>query len=109
MPNRTIAIGTRDQVRAFRGAGVEVVTITNAKEAKAALREQSLDPSVALILISEYLAADIQEELDDIRSRSTAIVLVIPSHKGSQHPSLLELKTLIEHSIGVDMIGKLDT
>lgn len=74
-----------------------------------ALREHALENPATLVLLSEPLAQQMAEQLREIRSRSRAIVLVIPSHRGKAHTSLHEMKALIERSIGVDMIGRIES
>ncbi len=109
MPERIVAIGERDQVRAFRAVGVEVVPVANLDEAIQALRQHAVDDPATLVLLSEPLAQEMAEQLQEIRSRSRAMLLVIPSHRGTAHASLREMKALIERSIGVDMIGKIES
>jgi len=108
MSSRVVAIGERDQVRGFRSAGVDTVPVKKPDDAARALQESIRDPAVALILLTESLANQMGPALKQARARSAAAILIVPSHRGSHHTSLMEMKALIEQSIGVDMIGKIE-
>ena len=108
MPEQVIAIGEPEQVRGFRSAGVQIAPVKSSSEALQTLQLHARDREVVLILITETVAAQLGHALAELRQRSHAMILVVPPHQEGRHASLLEMKSLIEHSIGVDLIGKIE-
>jgi V/A-type H+-transporting ATPase subunit F len=101
---RIVAVGEKDLVLAFRGAGANLEIVTSGDQLEEVLTKLSKDSSVALVLVTESVAAKGTDAITDFRLRSSIPILVVPSHEGSQHLSILEMKKYVERAVGVDMI-----
>jgi len=101
---KVVAVGEKDLILAFRGAGAELEPVTSGAELEEVLRKLSKDSSVALVFVTESIASKGMEAIRDFRLRGGSTLLVIPSHEGSEHLSLLEMKRYIERAVGVDII-----
>ncbi len=105
---RIVAVGEKDLILAFRGAGADLEKVTSEAELEEVLTKLSKDSSVALVLVTESIAAEGMEVIRNFRIRTSIPLLVVPSHEGSQHLSILEVKRYIERAVGVDMIKDIE-
>ncbi|HNY85483.1 MAG TPA: V-type ATP synthase subunit F [Candidatus Hydrogenedentes bacterium] len=104
--SKAVAIGERGLILGFKGVGVTVVPVEGAEAFKVELMRAARDPEVALVLVTETSAALDPEALKEFRALSAAILTTIPTHQGSTHFSFQEMRSAVERSIGVDMLGK---
>lgn len=103
---RAVIIGERSLIMGFKGAGFEIAPVQDAEGFHRELMTRSRDPDVALILVTESMAAEAAHVIEDARANRGAIVCIIPTHEGSKHISYQLMKKSIERSIGVDILGK---
>lgn len=104
--SRAVVVGERSLILGFKGVGFEVVAAADGAALAVELTALARDPEVRLVLVTESVAAEAPEALKHFREMSTAILSTIPTHKGSQHLGFREMRSMVEHSIGVDMLGK---
>jgi len=80
---RSIVIADEDTVLGFRFAGVEGRVVETPAEALAALTECARLPDVGMVLLSERIAADIRDAVDEIRFHaSLPLITEIPDSEG---------------------------
>jgi V/A-type H+-transporting ATPase subunit F len=103
---RIVALGPAEDALPYAAMGAELRETAAAGELGAALDELARDPSLALVLVPESQAAEAVEEIEGFRSRSRAALLVLPVSTGAEGLALAEMKTFLEHAIGVDLITK---
>ncbi|HPO16977.1 MAG TPA: V-type ATP synthase subunit F [Candidatus Hydrogenedentes bacterium] len=102
--SKAAVIGERSLVLGFKGAGFEIVHADDVRSASRALAALSRRTEIGLVLITEALAAEMPEEMKQFREVSAAILTSIPTHLGSRHLSLAEMRKTIEHAVGVDIL-----
>ena len=79
---RGYVIGDEDLVLGFRLIGIKGTIVISSGEALKVLRriiEEKKDGE--LIFISEDFSSQIQEELDEIRSKSNSLIIEVPGRK----------------------------
>lgn len=103
---RIIALGPAEEALPYLAMGAELRETTGARELGEALAALSRDPSVGVVLVPENQAELAAEAIKDFRERSAAALLVLPVSTGSRGLALAEMKTFLEHAIGVDLITK---
>ena len=103
---RAVAVGEKHMILGFRGVGFEVVPVQNRAELQEALARLARDGDVGLVVVTESMAAESGEFLEEFRERSAAVLTVIPGHAGSGHVSFEEMRKTVERSLGVDILGK---
>ncbi len=103
---RIAAVGERHLILGFKGVGFEIIPADDKDVLRRELMLLARDPETALVLVTESLAAESPETIEDFRATSAAILIVIPTHEGSRHVSFNMMKSLVEKSIGVDILGK---
>lgn len=103
---KIVALGPREEIVGLATIGVTPVPVESAEEFGEALAAQSADPAVRIILVSETVANDAQEQIGALRRPDAPVVLLIPSHRGSAGLAPAWMKHGMEQSIGVDMITR---
>ncbi len=103
---RIIALGKAEDTLPYAAMGAELMETATAGELSAALSELSRTRSVAMVLIPENMAEEVAEHIENFRLRSSAALLVLPVSTGARGLALAEMKTFLEHAIGVDLITK---
>ncbi len=103
--SRAVAIGEKHEVLGFKGAGFEIIPVSNAQVLSRELGELSREHDVALVLVTEELAIEAESAINEFRERSSALLTVIPNHAGSRHTSFEAMRKAVERSMGVDILG----
>lgn len=104
--SRAIALGERAFVLGFKGVGFEIVPAKDGESASRELARIARERDVALVLVTESIAAEATEAIESFRQTCPTVLTTIPTHLGSSHTSFLEMRRAVEKSIGVDMLGK---
>ena len=94
-------IGGRETVMGFTALGLEVCPVSDAAEAKQALRTltRSRD-DVAIIYIEEGLAAELSQEIDKFKDSPKPAIILIPGREGSLGLGLTALNDAVECLVG---------
>lgn len=103
---KAYVIGEKSLIQGFKSAGFEICHALTTEDLRRELQRIHQEGKAGIILITEDLAKEGKDVIKDFRLINSAVVTVIPTHKGSEHLSFKELKRQIEYSIGVDMLGK---
>jgi vacuolar-type H+-ATPase subunit F/Vma7 len=103
---KIVAIGPSDELSFLTSVGVECVPLQPDGDLESELRRQAAAPSVGLIIVSESVAQGRHGVIAQVRRDGKAVVLVVPSHRGSTDATLAFMKHVLEQSIGVDLISK---
>jgi V/A-type H+/Na+-transporting ATPase subunit F len=101
-----VALGQRHHILGFKGVGFEIVAVDDSAGLERELVLLARDPEVALVLLTEDMAVEAPEAVENFRSKSRAVLTVIPTHEGSRHMSFQEIRRSVEKSLGVDILGK---
>jgi V/A-type H+-transporting ATPase subunit F len=94
-------IGDEDTVRGFRLAGVDGQIVSNDQEAKQALERVVGRRDVGVIMITDAVAADVREQVDEIRLQCEQPLLVeIPGPLGPIS-GRKSLRQLVQEAVGI--------
>ena len=98
-------IGGRETAVGFTALGLEVCPVSDAAEAKQALRTltRSRD-DVAIIYIEEGLAAELSQEIDKFKDSPKPAIILIPGREGSLGLGLTALNDAVERAIGTNIL-----
>lgn len=103
---KAVAVGEKHLILGFKGVGFEVVPVDDREKFASILNTLCRDAEVCLIVITESIASGSEKVIEEFRSRSSAILTIIPTHEGSTHRSFQEMRKSVERSLGVDILGK---
>jgi len=104
--SKAYIVGEKPLILGFKGVGFDIIHAADGDSLTRALGQLLRDRDASIVLITESLAAENPEALNNFRANSAAIVTTIPTHKGSTHIGFSEMRHMVEYSIGVDMLGK---
>lgn len=104
--SKAYVVGEKSQILGFKGVGFEIVHADDADSLARAMGQLLRNNDAAIVLISETVARENRDAIENFRQNSKAIITTIPDHKGSSHLGFNEMRRLVEYSIGVDMLGK---
>ena len=94
-------IGDEDTVRGFRLAGVEGRAVTGPAQAAEALAAAATGAGVAVVLITQELAADMRAQVDAFRlERDRPLVVEIPGPQGPL-AGRQSLRQLVHAAVGI--------
>ena len=102
--SRMVAVGNRAFVTAMTGVGAESFRCEDAAEFEDALRRIALRADVRLVFAAEPLAEGAPEAVDAFRRRSSAALLTLPLLPSDRHPSLEQVRKLVEQATGASLI-----
>ncbi len=103
---RAVAVGERHLILGFKGVGFEIVGCIDGNGLQTELGRLSREADVALVLVTESMAREAPDAIEQFRERSRAMLSIIPTHEGSEHYNFQIMKKMVERSIGVDILGK---
>lgn len=103
---RAVAVGEKHLILGFKSVGMEVLSATEPDAFHREVMHLARDSDVGLVLVTESMAAQSPQTIQDFRANSSGVLVVIPSHEGSQGFSFEEMRKSVERSIGVDILGK---
>lgn len=97
-------IGGRDTVMGFRALGLSTFPVTNADEAKKALKAAASDESYAIIYIEENFAVEIKSEIDKYKDSPSPAIILIPGRDGSLGTGTAALYDAVERAVGTNIL-----
>lgn len=103
---RIAAIGEKDLIIGFSCLGVDLIPVQSKMDTETALRRISHERDLALVLITETAADLCRDMIPDLREKSPAVILIIPSHEGSRGISMTEMRRSIERAVGINILDK---
>jgi len=103
---KLVAIGPRDEMLYLRGAGMQFVPLEAGEDLEEPLRRGARDAAVGLTLVSETAAEGKLDMIDELRRATGAVILVVPSHRGSTGSTTAHMRRVLELSVGVDLLGE---
>ena len=103
---RIVALGPEQEIAGLASIGVELVPVESGGELGEALEEQTRDPGARIVLVSESVAEGARDVVADMRSRTGAVIALVPSHRGPRGMAVEWIRRAMEQSIGVDMISE---
>ncbi len=106
MTDKIAIIGDIDTVVGFRLAGILKSDIpTDPASTRRALLDFSRDSDVSIIIITEPLAEDIRENIEEISQRPYPVIVEIPEKSGRLAKKESPLRRLVKRAIGVELEG----
>ena len=101
---KMVAIGNRSFVLALTGIGAEARRCDDNEAFRDALRKVATRKGVRLVFAPEPLMMASAEAVAAFRDRSDAALLGLPLRPSAQHPSLEEVRYLIEQATGATLL-----
>jgi V/A-type H+-transporting ATPase subunit F len=98
-------IGDADSVLGFRALGVETVVPVSGDDAREQF-ERLIKEETSVIMITEDLMDQLQEQIDETVHLAVPSVVVLPGVKGTQRKGENTIRELIIKAVGVDLMSE---
>lgn len=106
MTEKIAIIGDMDTVVGFRLAGIpKAVSPPDQITARKALLDFTSDTEVSLIVITEQIAEQLRETIEEISERPYPVIVEIPDKRGQLEEKTSPLQRLVKRAIGVELEG----
>ena len=106
MTDKIAIIGDIDTVVGFRLAGIlKTQTANDSATARDAMLNFSRDTNVSLVIITEQLADQIRETIEELATRPYPVIVEIPDKRGHLREKVSPLQRLVKRAIGVELQG----
>ena len=96
-------VGKRDSIYGFSSIGLEILPVTEPREAVRELRRMS-EEDYAVVFLTESLAVLLGSELDRYRERAVPAVILIPGVAGNTGEGLRSISRSVEQAVGSDIL-----
>lgn len=102
MASKVAIIGDGEAVLAFRAAGVDTYTATDAQIAKETLRKCAKKYKV--ILVSDVFCKELDDWLKRFLQEAYPVIVPVPTGEGSNGYAEEKMKEQMERALGVDIL-----
>ncbi len=96
-------IGDKDTILGFKVLGISVYPTTDAKEASMTLRKLAKE-NYAVIFLTEQLAKDMEETIDEYKQSVMPAIILIPNNQGTLGIGMAGVRKSVEKAIGADIL-----
>ena len=103
---KIVVVGQSSFVLPFKAVGAVLYTVSDRRQTLDALDEVRSSNEPVVLLTSERTAAACRSELDDLRRSERAVVLVLSGDIDVPSSDYAELRTLVTHAAGVDLLER---
>lgn len=100
-------IGDRDSIIGFKALGMTVVEADTAADAARQIRKM-VDQNYAVIYITEALAEENHELLQELRDKRLPAVIPIPSIMGTTGLGMRQVSESVRKAVGIDIFSTAD-
>ncbi len=103
-PAAIACVADEDTVLGLKLAGIQKAAIVNdASNARQMIIEFADDQEIAVLIISEEIAAKNEELINSLLERPFPIIIEIPSSKGRVEKEHDTLKELVKRAVGIEL------
>ena len=96
-------IGGYDSIYGFATLGLSICPVKTRDEAREKLR-QLADGQYGIIYITEAVAAELEEEIEEYREKTLPAIIRIPGVSGNTGAGVEGVKKTVEQAVGSDIL-----
>ncbi len=96
-------IGDKDSILGFKTIGVDTFPVTSSESALNTLK-QLVSENYGVIFITEELARNMEDVINELHRRYLPAVVLIPNSKGALGMGIQQIKDNVEKAIGADIL-----
>ncbi|MFW9794352.1 MAG: V-type ATP synthase subunit F [Candidatus Thorarchaeota archaeon] len=102
--DKIAVIGDRDTVTGFRLVGVSECSVPSSpEETRESLYRFYRDPTMGLVMITEPLAAEVEDTIVELSQSPVPVILLIPDRNGTTGAYETVLRELIRRAVGIEI------
>ncbi len=100
---RFYCVADEDTVRGFRLAGIEGEAVAGAPQAEAAIRHAAERPNLGVLIVTQSVAADARDLVDEIRmTRTQPLIVEVPGPEGPL-TGRKTLRDFVQEAVGISL------
>jgi V/A-type H+-transporting ATPase subunit F len=96
-------IGDRDSILGFKALGLSVFPTTDIREANRLIHKLAKE-NYAVLFVTEQLAKDLDEAINEYKDALTPAIIMIPNNRGTLGLGMKGVKKSVEKAIGADIL-----
>lgn len=97
-------LGDRDSIYGFAALGLDVCPVSDVSEGAKELRRLT-EGDYAVIYITEALAANLKDEIEQYADRRLPAIILIPGVSGNTGLGMMNVKRSVERAVGSDILS----
>jgi V/A-type H+-transporting ATPase subunit F len=98
-------IGDRDSILCFKAVGVNVFPVTEPAEARKIFGEL-VRGNYAVIFVTEQLATELDEQIQEVAYQPLPSVVLIPNSKGTLGYGSRHIREVVRKAVGADILAE---
>ncbi len=101
---RKVAVmGDHDSIYGFQALGLDVFPVSTKEEGREQLVKLALG-EYAIIYVTESLAQDLKEDIDEYKESISPAIILIPGISGNTGDGIKGVKLSVEQAVGSDIL-----
>ena len=100
---KVAVMGDKDSIYGFAAIGMSVFPVDDVEDAKILLKKLA-DGDFGIIFMTEALAAEISEEIEEYRFQSKPAIILIPGIKGNTGAGMADVNKSVEKAVGSNIL-----
>jgi V/A-type H+-transporting ATPase subunit F len=96
-------IGDKDSILGFKALGISVFPTTDIREANRLIHQLAKE-NYAVLFVTEQLARDLDEAINEYKDSLTPAIIMIPNNRGTLGLGMQGVKKSVEKAIGADIL-----
>ncbi len=96
-------IGDKDSILGFKALGISVFPTANAREANRLIHKLAKE-NYAVLFVTEQLARDLDEAINEYKDSLTPAIIMIPNNRGTLGLGIAGVRKSVEKAIGSDIL-----
>ena len=101
---KVAVMGDMESIYGFAALGIDIFPVEDINEAKTTLKSLA-NNNFAIIYITEYLAANIQEEIDKYKDKYVPAIIPIPGISNNNGIGMKSVNSSVEKAVGSDILS----
>lgn len=101
---KVCVLGDRESTLGFKALGFDTFAISDSEEARDKLHELAR-ADYAIIYITEQLAQEISEDIDEYKDSMRPAIILIPGKEGSLGIGMAGVHKTVERAVGADILS----
>ncbi|HHT9128047.1 MAG TPA: V-type ATP synthase subunit F [Candidatus Wujingus californicus] len=103
---KIVIIGEKEDIMPYQSIGVEIASVKTVSETVTNLKKFASDPITGIILITEGVAGQCLDMINELRNKTQKAITIIPTQIGSKRMGVMELGKEVGRAVGLDMLTK---
>ena len=104
--SRIAVIGDKESIYGFAALGLDTYFTTHGEDDAALFKRLCQSQNYGIIYITEAAAAELEREIEKVKSQPSPAVILIPGVSGNTGEGLRAVKSSVEKAVGSDIFNE---